>query len=152
MAPPGDSHCAIEAKITADLVVQGERRRLGKVRCGEVAIILWRRPDRVVGADAVFISNDSLPIRRSPEGYLETIPDLVAEVVSKNDTEQEIHENVRDYLKAGVRVVWVADPSSRTVTAHRRGRKPKIFKEGDVVTVPDVIPDFQMTVHDVFEE
>src|SRR5438067_9191860 len=86
MPPPGDEHGAVEANFAFLLKLNGQRRDLGKTRCGDVAVILWRDPDRVVGADAVFIANASLPIRRSREGYLETIPDLVVEVVSKNDT------------------------------------------------------------------
>jgi Uma2 family endonuclease len=150
MPPPGDIHGAVEAHITAELMFQGERRDLGKVRCGEVGVILWRNPDRVVGADAVFIANASLPIRRSSEGYLETIPDLVVEVRSPNDTLPEIGRKVADYFRAGVKVVWVADPEAQTVTAHRPGHPPQVFTTADVLTVPDVIPGFQMAVSDVF--
>ncbi len=86
MPLPGDSHGAVENKFAGAFLYQGEYRGLGKARCGEVTIILARNPDHVYGADAVFIANRSLPIRRSSEGYLETIPDLVVEVRSKNDT------------------------------------------------------------------
>ena len=72
----------------------------------------WRNPDRLVGADAVFIANSSLPIRESSEGYLETIPDLVVEVRSKNDTLPAVQRKVDDYLTAGVKVVWVVDPAA----------------------------------------
>src|SRR5947209_18961416 len=55
MPPPGDLHGAVDAKLQAELVYQGERRGLGKAR-SEVGVILWRDPDRVVGPDAVFIA------------------------------------------------------------------------------------------------
>src|SRR5262245_9140854 len=67
MPPPGSTHGAVESNLTTDLKSQGERKGLGKVLCGEVGIVLWRDPDRVVGADAIFIANASLPIRLSPE-------------------------------------------------------------------------------------
>src|SRR5262249_48861632 len=86
MPPPRDLHGAAEGNLITALKVQGEQRGHGRARSGDVGIILWRNPDRVVGADAAFIANVSLPIRRSAEGYLETIPDLVVEVRSKNDT------------------------------------------------------------------
>src|SRR5262245_10660259 len=57
MPPPGDIHGAVEANLTAELKYQGDKQGQGKTRCGEVAIVLWRNPDRVVGADAVFIAN-----------------------------------------------------------------------------------------------
>jgi Uma2 family endonuclease len=151
MAPPGDIHGCVEANCVGEFRAQGQKRGLGKVRSGEVGIVLWRNPDRVVGADAVFIANASLPVRRSPEGYLETIPDLVLEIMSKNDTWAAVRKKVEDYLKAGVRVVWVADPNSRSVTAFRPGHEA-VYLEKDVLTVEDIIPGFQMTVVEVFEE
>jgi Uma2 family endonuclease len=151
MPPPGDIHGAVESNIVTDLKIQGERRGLGKARSGDVAVILWRDPDRVVGADVVFVATRSLPIRLSREGYLETIPDLAVEVRSKNDSWPAVLAKVKDYLAAGVQVVWVADPTDRTVTAFRRGKRPRVFKETDTLTVEDVIPGFQMAVSAVFE-
>jgi Uma2 family endonuclease len=150
MPPPGDVHGAVESNVTTELKIQGERRGLGKVRCGETYVILRRNPDRVVGADALFIASASLPIRRSGEGYLETIPELVLEVRSKNDTQPEIDHKVNDYLQAGVRVVWVADPATGTVTAYRPGAAPQVFGVQDTLTIDDVIPGFRMAVRDVF--
>jgi Uma2 family endonuclease len=151
MPPPGDIHGAVEANVAADLKIQGERRSLGKARCGDVGIVLWRDPDRVVGADVAFIANRSLPIRQSPEGYLETIPDLVVEVLNKNDTQPKVLSKVADYLTAGVQVVWVLDPAKRTVTAHRRNQEPQVFAETDTLTVEDIIPGFQVSVRDLFQ-
>lgn len=152
MAPPGDQHGAVELSLAAQLKFQGDLRGYGKARSGDVGIILWRNPDRVVGADAVFIGNASLPIQRSPEGYLETIPDLVVEVVSKNDTRPYVIRKVSDYLAAGVKVVWVADPPSRTITEHRPGREPVVYRPENVLTIEDLIPGFQLQVADAFEE
>jgi Uma2 family endonuclease len=150
MPPPGDIHGAIELNVGTELKVQGERRGLGKARSGDVGIILWRDPDRLVGADVVFIANRSLPIRESPEGYLETIPNLVVEVVSKNDSQPKVLRKVADYLQAGVQVVWVADPAKRTVTAYRPGQEPQVYTEADTLTVEDLIPGFQVLVRDLF--
>jgi len=151
MPPPGDTHGGVETKFAAVLYYEGELKGLGKARCGEVAIVLWRDPDRVVGADVAFVAKSSLPIQVSKEGYLETIPDLVVEVRSKNDTIAGLMNKVRDYLKAGVRVVWVADPDKRTVTAHRAHRKPQIFSENDPLTIDEVIPGFRVAVRNFFE-
>jgi Uma2 family endonuclease len=151
MAPPGDLHGAVELNIGTELKVQGQRRGLGKARSGDVGVVLRRDPDRVVGADAVFVATGSLPIRRSPEGYLETIPDLVVEVRSPNDTGPEVLDKVREYLEAGVKVVWVADPAVQTITAHRRDQEPQVFHAADTLAVEDIIPGFRALVEDLFE-
>lgn len=148
----GDQRGAVEANLATELKIQGARQGYGKARSGSVGIVLWRHPDRVVGADAVFIANASLPIRRSPEGCLETIPDLVVEVVSKNDTRPYVVQKVSDYLSAGVKVVWVADPPSRTVTEYRPGVEPLVYQAEDVLTLEELIPGFRMQVSAAFEE
>jgi Uma2 family endonuclease len=147
---PGDDHSAIELNIGAELKYQGDKRGLGKARSGEDMVILRRNPDRIVGADALFIANKSLPIRLSPEGYLLTIPDLIVEVRSKNDSLPEIQRKVAEYLAAGVQVVWSADPSTQTVTAYRANQPPEVFGPDDTLTVEDVIPGFSMPIRDVF--
>ena len=151
MAPPGDIHGSAQNKLGSALLVQGEHRGLGKART-EVGLILRRNPDRLVCPDALFSATPSLPLRRSSEGYLETIPDLVVEVRSPNDTGPAVQAKVDEYLAAGVRVVWVADPAGQTVTAHRLNQPPQVFGPADTLTVPDVIPGFQFPVADLFHE
>jgi Uma2 family endonuclease len=151
MPPPGDIHGAGQSNLAAHLKVQGEWRGLGKVRT-ETGVILRRNPDRLIGPDAMFIGNDRLPLRRSPEGYLETIPDLTAEIRSKNDTIAELEVRAGECLLAGVRVVLILDPEALTIAAYRSNQPPQVFGPNDILTVPDVIPGFHMPVRDVFAD
>ncbi len=151
MVPPGDLHGAVQSNIATELKVQGERRGHGKART-EVGILLWRNPDRLVGADVAFVANKSLPIRRTNEGYLETIPELVVEIPSKNDSRTYVQRKVQHYLKAGVEVVWIADWSSMTVTAHTATGEPIVYGESDALQLLELIPGFSMSVADVFRE
>ena len=149
MAPPGGEHGAVQLRIGSALLVQGALLGFGEAAT-EVGIVLWRDPDRLVGADVAFIAASRLPLRCSPEGYWETIPDLVVEVRSKNDSVREVEQKVADYLKAGVKIVWVAEPEIRTVTIHRPDTPPKKEREGAILTLPDIIPDFRLAVSDAF--
>jgi Uma2 family endonuclease len=151
MVPPGDSHGAAQLSIGAQLKVQGELKGHGKART-EVGVILWRNPDRVVTPDVLFIAKKSLPIRTSREGYLETIPELVVEIRSKNDSLKYVERKVRDYLKAGVQIVWVPDSTTKTVTVHSAAGESKVYGENDTLQLSGLIPDFSMAVADVFRE
>ncbi|HEV3142921.1 MAG TPA: Uma2 family endonuclease [Gemmataceae bacterium] len=150
MPPPGADHGSGQSLIGMHLVVQGQFRGHGKA-FAEVGIILRRNPDSLVGADNAFVCKQSLPIKKSPEGYLETIPELVVEIRSKNDTTKEIEDKVTAYDQAGVLVVWVPDPATRTVTVYRAGQESVVLQANDVLTVPDLIPGFQVTVRDLFD-
>jgi Uma2 family endonuclease len=112
MSPPANIHGRCQAIIARELGIQGELPGHG-VAYGEVGVILWRSPDRVVGIDAGFAVTASLPIPESPEGYLERVPDLVVEIRSKNDTRPYLERKVEDYLTAGAKLVLVVDPRQR---------------------------------------
>lgn len=149
MAPPGFDHGHTENIISYELRHFGEKQGFG-IATGEVGVVLRRKPDRVVGPDASFISTARLPVKKTPEGYLETIPDLVVEVVSKNDTRAYLLRKINDYLRAGVTIVWLVDPTKRTLIEHRSGIEPVTFEESAVVELPDLIPGFQLQLADVF--
>ena len=148
MAPPGHAHGRRQAKIIQFLANQGEDKGHGEV-CGEVAIILRRSPDRVVGADAAFVLNKSLPVRKSPEGYLLTIPELVVEIRSKNDTRPEIAAKNEEYFDAGVELIWVIDPETQSVSASRRGQPDELFQPADTLTC-QLIPGLAIAVSELF--
>ena len=97
-------------------------------------------PDRVVGHDAVFIANPSLPIRRSPEGYVETNPDLVVEVVSKNNTSRTVQRRCRGCLPRR----GAPCSGGRSCDADNRRppawRDPEVLGEDNLLTIEDVIP------------
>ena len=152
MSPPAFGHGRLEAKIAARFYEAGDLRGFGKVCCGETGVVLWRDPDRVVGVDVAFIAAASLPVRLSPEGYLETIPQLIVEIVSKNDSAPSVLRKVEDYLQAGVVAVWIVDPFAQPVTEHRRGVPPKVFTAADTLAVEDIIPGMRWTPAELFAD
>ena len=56
---------------------------------------------------------------------------------------------VEEYLAAGVQLVWVVYPQSRTVTAYRPDRTV-VFRTDDTITAEPVLPDFSRPVADLF--
>jgi Uma2 family endonuclease len=149
MAPPGEIHGISLGHAYYHLRTETQHRGIGEAR-GETGVILRRNPDRVVGPDAVFILARSLPTRRTPEGYLETIPELVVEVRSKNDTNAEIVAKAEEYFAAGVQVVWIVDPTTRTLAAHRPDTSVIVFRGDEPVTC-DLLPGFAVPAARFFD-
>ena len=151
MAPAGEPHADVQATMVTELMVQGERRGHGKAY-GEVGVVLWKNPFRVVEPDAAFVVKASLPVRTSPERYLETIPELVVEIRSKNDTNPYVFRKVADYLDAGVQLVWVIDPEAATIVEHRPGAAPKTIPASDELQCEEIIPGFRLPLSELFRE
>jgi len=150
MSPPGDLHAATGAPVITVLTVYGQWEGHGLAR-DDVGIVVEQNPDTVLEPDAAFITNNRLPLRRSSEGYLLTIPELVVEVRSKNDTGPEIEEKVRKYVAAGVQVVWAPDPVRKTVLVYVAGEEPVVLHEADNLTAEGIIPGLAFPVQRLFE-
>lgn len=151
MSPPAERHGNLQVRIGGALWAQGEVKGHGKAYT-EVGMILQRNPDHIRGPDAAFITAHSLPPRVSPEGFLETIPDLVVEIRSKNDTTAEIAEKVDDYLQGGTKLVWVLDPTPATVTEYRPNSQPKTYRQTDTLACDDIIPGFRLPLAELFQD
>ena len=151
MSPPAARHGNLQAYFSGELLLQGQKKGHGKVYT-EAGIVLARKPDHVLGPDVAFVSSGSLPAQISSEGFLETIPELVVEIRSKNDAAAEIADKVADYLTAGVRLVWIVEPTTEIVSEHRPGQPPQSLGKSDTLRCDDIIPGFRLSVAELFRE
>ena len=77
-------------------------------------------------------------------------PDLAAEVVSPNDTAREVNRKVREYLRGGVRVVWLVYPDEAEVQVRTPGGDDRTLTRGDTLTGDPVVPGFALPLADLF--
>ena len=150
MPPAGAQHGGIAAKIAHRLLAHVEANRLGVVFGAETGFWIHRNPDTVRAPDAAFIANERLPEGGLPAGYFEGAPDLAVEVVSPNDTASEVQAKVEDWLRAGVRLVWVVYPESRSVTVFRSWADARMLTPADTLTGDPVLPGFTCPVQELF--
>ena len=69
--------------------------------------------------DLAFVSWASLPKRRRPiKPIPDLVPDFCLEVLSIGNTKREMKRKRKDYFTAGVKLVWLIDPSKRTATVY----------------------------------
>jgi Uma2 family endonuclease len=151
MSPPADNHGEIQAAISGELRIQAVKKGYGKVWV-ESGFILDSNPDTLLGPDVAFIHVANLPVKNSQEGYIKTVPDLVVEVRSKNDSMPYLLEKAKTYLAAGVGQVWIADPKSRTISIHRTEGDPQLIEASDSITDQhfSLIPGLKLVLAEVF--
>ena len=83
------------------------------------------------------------------EAILALVPTLAVEVISPNNTTEEMEAKVKEYLAAGTQLVWLTFPESRMVIAFWADRGA-VFKSGDTITAEPVLPGFACPVADLF--
>jgi Uma2 family endonuclease len=150
VSPPGRRHSKVQTRIAA-MLDRAEQDSHGEAFT-EVGIVLWRSPDRLVGSDAAFVAKARRPVRETREGNLETIPDLVVEIRSKDDTLAELKDKAADYRKAGVQTVWLIDPVNRNAIVYEGAAAPTMLAENGVLSQPVLLGKHQVCLADLFKE
>ena len=147
----GSRSSLIGGKLHRLLGNYGEEKNLGVTwpgdntyQCFPHAPTLVRRPD------VSFIKEGRLPGGHAAEGHEKVVPDLVAEVLSPNDLAYDIDQRIDDYLRAGVRLLWVVSPLTRTVQVYRLDGSGTRLRETDELTGEDIVPGFHCRVSDLF--
>jgi Uma2 family endonuclease len=152
MNQPYPSHgeiCVTVGSILWDFV---RKRKIGRVVGNDSGVITERQPDTVRGPDIAYFSFQRVPPGRLPRrGYLDVAPELAIEVKSVFDRWSEIDEKIAEYLKAGVLVVCVVDPDTDSVQIHYPDKPMRIVQRDEELTLPEVLPDFCVTVRELFE-
>ncbi len=144
--PPGIRHGLVMLRIARVLMDYIEPRGLGMVVGGDAGFILERAPDTVRGPDVAFMRADRVPPDDELDGFGDLSPDLAVEVLSPRDRPGRVQAKVGDYLRTGVRLVWVVDPRARTVVVHVPDRPPHRHTAADRLDGGDVLPGFSYSV------
>lgn len=148
----GAESSEVAAKIIAILMQFVRTRQLGKVFATDCGYQIFPDdPNRVRYPDGSFIARGRLPGDKAPRGHVRIPPDLAVEVVSPNDTAEEVEAKRVEFLRAGTRLLWVVYPETRTAHAYRQAGGPSLLNEADELTGDDVLPGFTCRVAEFFE-
>lgn len=104
----------------------------------------------LIEVDAAFITEANLKHISDLESYLPFAPDLAVEVVSPNDSAEEIYQKVQMNLDAGTAQVWVMYPKIRQIVGHYPDGTTRRFTESDSIDGGTVLPGFSAAVTDFF--
>lgn len=147
-----------ESSAIALLVAYALQRFLHGKRLGfllgadQIVHLFPDRPNSFRRPDVSYFRKDRLPEGKLPKGALFLAPDLVVEVVSPNDLAEALEAKVREHLQAGVQLVWVVYPETRTVTVWRQDGTCTPLSEDGALSGEQVIPGFECKVGEIFPE
>lgn len=150
MSPAGSQHGGVIVALTLPLAQFVKSHRLGRVFGAETGFIIARNPDTVRAPDVAFVGKERLS-GELPHGFFPGAPDLAVEVVSPDDRASEVLAKAQAWLGAGCRLVWVADPKTRSITVYRSLRDIVVLTSADTLDGGDVLPRFKLSVSEVFE-
>jgi Uma2 family endonuclease len=146
-------HCRVTTRVAKflDNWLDEQPGPRGQVLTGEAGVILERNPDSTVGVDVTYVSADVMARQTEDSTQIEGIPTLAVEILSPNDTFEEVNEKIDTYLAAGVPIVWIIDPYRRTVTVYRPDTEPELFTVRSELAAEPHLPGFRVPVARLFE-
>lgn len=151
MTPTGFDHGRISLRLGSILLSFVDEHGLGVVCGAETGFVLSAagEPDTVLAPDVAFITADRAP--KDVSGFARLAPDLVCEVASPGQTNQQLAVKARIYLTAGVRQVWILWPHERSVHVWLADRSSALqLGQDDTLSGGSLLSGFTLLVRDLF--
>jgi Uma2 family endonuclease len=146
MGPSDIVSSEISSRLIAFLFAWINPRRLGRVFDSAGGFIM---PNTNVKApDVSFVR--AARLRQSPRYFGELVPDLVVEIKSQSDRIKAIETKVLKFIELGAVVGILIDPDEETVAIYRSTGEPIILANGDILTVPELFPGWELPVSELW--
>lgn len=144
MSPSGYESDEVAFRVGGKLWNWVEPRQLGRVTGASAGFNLanTRTPD------VAFVRADRLP--QAPRGYATIPPDLMVEVKSPTDSVEELRAKIEEFLAQGTVVGILVNPDDHTVAIYRLNQAPVVLRDGDRLTVPDVLPGWEVPIAELW--
>ncbi|MDB9309193.1 Uma2 family endonuclease [Aphanizomenon sp. CS-733/32] len=136
----------ISSRLIAFLFAWVNPRRLGRVFDSAGGFIL---PDsNLTAPDVSFVR--AVRLRQSPRYFGELVPDLVVEIKSQSDRIKTLKNKILNLIKLGAIIGILIDPDEETVTVYRSQGEPIVFHNGDILTLPELFPGWELAVSELW--
>lgn len=151
MGNSGMEHGNIGAYLCGLIELYVRAKKLGVTCDSSTAFVLKSENKR--SPDVSFISKDRLTgLKRLPKGYFQGSPDLAVEILSPNNTVEEIHDKIVEYFDNGTRLVWIVHPDEKFVLVYHSPEPDQFLRLEESLDGEDVIPGFSLPVKELFAE
>ncbi|HUB26717.1 MAG TPA: Uma2 family endonuclease [Tepidisphaeraceae bacterium] len=122
----------------------------GRVFSGECGFRIKRNPDTTVGIDVAYVSAEMGASIGRNAALIDGSPILAVEILSPSDKQEDILDKVDEYLKSGVKLIWIVDPVFQTVTVYRPDAPPAMFNDTQELSGEPHLPGFRAAVASLF--
>ncbi|MEG4318579.1 MULTISPECIES: Uma2 family endonuclease [unclassified Microcoleus] len=146
MGPSDIVSSEITSRLIAFLFAWVNPRRLGRVFDSAGGFIMPN--SNVKAPDVSFVR--AARLRQSPRYFGELVPDLVVEIKSQIDRIKPIETKVLQFIELGAVVGIAIDPDEETVTIYRSTGEPTLLGNGDILTVPELFPGWELPVSELW--
>jgi Uma2 family endonuclease len=126
-------------------------RKLFWIPTGSFGLVIRKNPLTCREPDLAVFEEATV---RVEDGYFQSAPQLVIEVISPSENRKRKEEKIRDYESIGVPECWLLGPDSRTVEVlvleNGRLRRSAILAEG--ILKPRALPGVEIDISKIWPD
>ncbi|WP_414518362.1 Uma2 family endonuclease [Nostoc sp. PCC 9305] len=144
----------IGARLSTFLNIWVMLRKLGRITGSSAGFILPNIEEddsekrNLRAPDVSFVRADRL--KKTKRDFVELVPDLIVEIKSKSDRIKPLEEKIQLFLQLGSTVGILIDPDNLTVTVYRINQAPVVMQNGDILTLPDLLPGWELAISELW--
>ena len=86
------------------------------------------------------------------KGFGKGAPDLAVEIFSPSDNVRQLMRKVKQYFAAGCHTVWIVYPEPKEVQILDASGADRLFRVGDSLEAPELLPGLSIPVAVIFED
>lgn len=148
----GQEADAVGGRLISFLNIYASTTLPGLVNAGQGGFQIFPDdPKKVRIPDVAFTKRERIPSGRAAKGHSRIAPDLAVEIISPRDLAVALRRKIRDFLDAGIPLVWVICPETRDVEVFRADGSGALRKEGETLDGEHILPGFSCPITALFE-
>lgn len=146
MSPSGYESAEVAFRFGRRLADWVEPKQVGRVTVSSAGFTL---PDSNTRApDVSFVRAERL--RRAPRSFAQLAPDLMVEVKSPSDSVNDLENKITNFLQQGTEIGILINPEESTVKVFQTNKEPVTLQDGDVLTLPNLLPGWSVAVSELW--
>jgi Uma2 family endonuclease len=150
VSPTGFRHGYIGIRLAAVLMDFALKNGLGVAVDSSTGFRM--KSGDCLSPDVSFVRKERLPKTEEALGrFFEGGPDLAVEVISPGERKKPVERKLEQYFGNGSKLVWIVNPSRRTVVVYHSVEKFETLRDGDKLDGELVLPGFVFPVSELFD-
>jgi Uma2 family endonuclease len=151
LPPPKLRHEEIASHFLASLNVFNSRSKLGRVYGSSMGYKVLGDVRTWIEPDVSFLLMQRVQANKGKD-YADGAPDLAIEIISPSESAQDVEAKTDAYFRGGAHAVVVVYPKPRIVRLHLSDGSARTLRAGDVLTIPELLPGWELPIEDIFAD
>jgi Uma2 family endonuclease len=107
---------------------------------------------RSIVPDITVFAWERIPLDENGDiaNVFEIAPDWTIEILSPEQSQTKVTDNILHCLNHGCQLGWLIDPSERSVLVYPAKQQPQVFVSDVRLPIPEFIKELQLTVGELF--